>query len=56
MSDFLSVIGSFVLGLFSLELPVIGISYGTAVLGLWLLYAVGKFVVSLFYGDSGGDD
>lgn len=55
MASLLASIGSFVAGLFSLECPGIGVSMGTLILGLWVLYAVGKFVVGFFYGDSGGD-
>lgn len=51
MTDFLSAIAGFVAGLIELEWPGIGLPWGVVVLGLWLFYAVGKWVVSLFYGD-----
>ena len=53
MTDFLSAIGSFIAGLLALEVPGIGVPMGVLILGLWLFYAVGRFVVQFFYG---GDD
>ena len=56
MSDFLIAIRDLVTGLIALEWPGIGLPWVVVVLGLWLFYAVGKFVVSLFYGDYPSND
>lgn len=53
MSGFLTALGSFVSGLLAMQLPVIGISMLQLILGLWVFYACGQFVFSLFHG---GDD
>lgn len=53
MASFLSLIGSFISGLFALEVPGIGISYGTLMLGLWFLIIVFWLVKKII---SGGDD
>lgn len=51
MTSFLAAIRDLVLGLLSLDWPGVGLPCGVVILGLWLFYAVGKWVVSLFYGD-----
>lgn len=53
MASFLLAIGSFVSGLFALEVPGLGISMGYLMLGLWLLYGVGRVIMQLLLGDSG---
>lgn len=59
MSEFYSIVAKFVADLFLVDWPPLGVPIGVVCLGLWGLYAVGKFVISLFYGDypdeTGGD-
>ena len=55
MTAFLSAIGSFVAGLFAVNIPGVNISMGVLILGAWLLYAVGYAVMHLFF-DGGGDN
>lgn len=56
MASFLIAIRDFVTGLVSLEWPGIGLPWIVVVLGLWTFYAVGKWVISLFYGDYPSED
>lgn len=53
MSGFLTALGSFVAGLLAMQVPVLGVSMLQLILGLWVFYACGQFVFSLFHG---GDD
>lgn len=50
MAQFIDLLSQFVVGLFAIKLPI-GISIYSLVLGLWLLYFVGKFVVDFLFGD-----
>ena len=45
MVAFLASLGSFVNGLLDLQVPLLGCTMGAFVCGLWVLYAVGYFVV-----------
>ena len=51
MTQFLAVCGEFVLGLFSLDVPGLGISFLQLMLGFWTLVAVGWLFKRTFLGD-----
>lgn len=51
MAQFLAVCGEFVIGLLSLDVPGLGISFLQLMLGLWTLVAVGWLFKRTFLGD-----
>lgn len=53
MASFLVAVGSFVSGLLDIEVPGLGITMGYLMLGLWLLYGVGRVIMSLLLGEAG---
>lgn len=54
MASFLVAVKSFVEGLLGLEVPGLGTSMFTLIMGLWLLLFIGYFVIKQIFGDGGG--
>lgn len=56
MASFLVAVKAFVEGLLAVEVPGLGISMFTLIMGLWLLYFIGYFAIKQIFGGGGGDD
>lgn len=53
MVDILTTVGSFIAGLFALEIPGVGISFATFALASIMLTLVARACIDMFFG--GGD-
>lgn len=56
MASFLVAVQTFVSGLLAIEVPGLGISMFTLIMGLWVLYFIGYFAIKQIFGGGGGDD
>lgn len=54
MASFLVAVKMFIEGLLRLEVPGLGISMFTLIMGLWLLCFIGYFAINQIFGDGGG--
>lgn len=51
MTEFLTLCASFIAGLFTLQVPGLGLSFLQLLLGFWTLVAVGWLFKKTFLGD-----